>query len=64
MLLWHQARPDTINHFVLALNMVSPAAVVMMTLKHITMALQHKVLFGEETRSLDGLNEEVKTVDE
>lgn len=51
ILLWYQAEPDTINHFVLALNMVSLVAVAMMTLQYTTVVLQHKVLCeqGNET---------------
>lgn len=36
ILLWYEAGPDTINHFVLALSMVYLVAVAMVTLQHIT----------------------------
>lgn len=47
---WYQAGPDTINHFVLALNMVYLVAVAMMTLQHISVVLQHKVLCEQGMR--------------
>lgn len=47
-------RYDTINRFVLALNAVYLVAVAMMTLQHITVVLQQKVLceqgVGEKER--------------
>lgn len=43
ILQWHQATPDTINHF--AFNM--------MTLQHITLVLQHNVLCERGMRIRD-----------
>lgn len=48
-----QTGPDTIYHFVLALNMVSLVDVAMMTLQHITVVLQSKVLCEQGTRRRD-----------
>ena len=48
--LWYEAGHDTINHFVLAISMVYLVAVVMMTLQHITVVLQHKVLCEQGMR--------------
>lgn len=48
-----QAGPDTVNHIVLALNVVSLVAVAMMTLQHIAVVLHHKVLCEQGTRRGD-----------